>query len=86
MSAQEICDYFSMNYADLLPLDKVEFDRAFKKGRANMRYFAVRQLKAATMGNNGLQASLAILTRFGEEWERAGEMAGVKSFKIVIDD
>lgn len=86
MAPQEVCDWFGMQYSDLLPEDKLAFDLAFKKGRANIRFFAMRQLKASTMGKNGMQASLAILSQFGEEWERSGELAGIKSFKITIDD
>jgi len=84
-SLQEICDYFYMRYEDLLPADKVEVDQAFKKGRVNIRDYALRKLKEACQGKSGMQASLAILSQFGTEWDKADQVAGVKSFKVLLD-
>lgn len=84
-SPQEIADYFYMHYEDLLPADREAFDLAWRRGRVNIRDFALRKLKESCQGRNGMQASLAILSQFGTEWEKAESVAGVKSFKISLD-
>lgn len=86
MSEQEICDYFGLRYEELNEADMAEFNTEFKRGRVNIRDYAMQKLKASCMGKSGMQASLAILTQFGSQWEKAGNMAGVKSFRIELDD
>lgn len=85
MNPQEACNWFGIHYKDLLPADKENFDFAFNRGRANIKFFAMNKLKESCAGKQGLQASLAILSRFGEEWEHSAEMTDVKSFKVVLD-
>jgi hypothetical protein len=82
----EICDYFGIDAKELSAEDRGAFIRAYRRGRTNIKHFALTKLKEQCSGRNGLQASLSILTQFGTEWERAGEMANVKSFKIVLED
>ena len=86
MSRQEACQWFGLDYEELLPYDRERFDRAYKKGRSNMIFYAVGRLKAQMDGRQGVQAALAALSQFGTEWTKADEVAGVKQFKIVIDD
>lgn len=87
MNRQEICDYFGWQYTELTEAHKVAFEKAFKRGRANIKFFAIGKLKEqCSNSRSGMQAALAILSQFGEEWERSGELAGVKSFKITIDE
>ena len=67
----------------------VDFNKAYIRGRTRMKIYAVNALKQACHGRSGLQASLAILTRFGEAWPRLGdaETQGKDfNFKIVLND
>jgi hypothetical protein len=85
MSRQEACQWFGLDYEELLPYDRERFDRAYMKGRSNMIYYAVGKLKQQMDGRQGVQAALAALSQFAEEWTKADELAGVKQFKITID-
>jgi hypothetical protein len=85
MAKQEICDWFGRDYALLNDAERAEFDRAWSKGRTNIRFFAVTKLKEQCNGKDGYKAALAILSQFGSEWEHAESMEKVKSFKIVLD-
>lgn len=72
-------------------LDEVayrEFKRAFTRGRTKFKLHAVTSLKMQMAGRNGLQASLAALTRFAEAWPKLDKSDGEGSynFKIVLDD
>jgi len=86
MSQLEACQWFGLDYSALEQEDRQAFDRAWKKGRSNMIFYAVNKLKEQMHGKNGFQASLAALSQFGTEWTKADNIAGVKSFKIMIDD
>jgi hypothetical protein len=86
MSQQEVLDYFGLVYADLDDEKKQVFDKTWRKGKVNIKHFALTKLKEQMSGRNGMQASLAALSQFGEEWVKAEGVANVKSFKITLDD
>jgi hypothetical protein len=85
MAKQEICDWFGYDYSCLDDEDRAQFDKAWAKGRTNIRFFAVTKLKEQCNGKEGYKAALSILSQFGSEWEHAEGMEKVKSFKIVLD-
>lgn len=70
---------------------KKKFDRAHCRGRTKMKIHAVNALKEQMKGRNGLQASLAVLTRFAEAFPKiADEDGNIKgagfSFRVELDD
>jgi hypothetical protein len=86
-SKQEGLDYFGMTYADLSDVDKSWVDRAYKRGRVNLRDFATRNLKQAmTNSKTGMQASLAALSHLAEQWTISEQVGKVKSFTIKLDE
>lgn len=87
LSPQECLDYFNLNYATLDPETKAKFDIAYKRGKVNMKMYAIRHLKQAMQNSKtGMAASLAALSRFGEDWQVSEQVSKVKSFKITLDD
>ena len=78
-------------YDVLGPAERREFDRAYVRGRTRMKLYAIQALKESMRGRNGLQASLAVLTRFAEAFPQIadgdGNPKGVPfSFRIVAGD
>jgi hypothetical protein len=86
LSKREVLDYWSLDYDDLDKEDQDIFDTAFKRGTVNIKMYALQNLKQAMQqSRTGMQASLAALTQFGEQWTVADQVSKVKSFKVTLD-
>lgn len=89
LSPSEVCDYLRIDYDGLSDAGKKQFDMAYRYAQAQMKVQAVNMLKTAMVGKQGMEASLAVLTRFGEKWpKQEGENApgGVKrAFRVIFD-
>ena len=64
-----------------------EFRRHYTRGRTKFKLHAIHALKAQMNGKQGLQASLAALTRFAEAWPQVNteNAGGTFSFNINMD-
>jgi hypothetical protein len=91
LSKDEVCGYmWGCTYAEIDRAAKADFTRHYTRGRTRMKIYAVNALKQAMHGRQNLQASLAILTRFAEEFPKIadedGNVVGKDfNFKIVVD-
>jgi len=88
LSEAEVLAYMGMDETDLNEEDLRQFKIEYLKGRAQFKYFAVCKLKESMTGRNGMQASLAALTRFAEEWpaSESNDHNGVqRNFRIILD-
>jgi len=90
LSKVEVLDYLGKTEEDFSKEDWVVFEKAWKRGRNALKIHAVQKLKESMSGRNGLQASLATLVRFAEEWPEGStiddKISAGKSFRIVLDD
>lgn len=91
LSQKEVCEYLGWDVVELNEdQDRLkEFQTAYNQGRAQFKLYAVNKLKESMSGKTGMQASLAVLTRFAEEWPTQSEENDLgiqKSFRIVLDD
>lgn len=76
LTENEVCLYiYGYEYKDLPGDFKRQFDRAYCRGRTKMKLFAIQALKDQMRGKNGLDASLAVLTRFADAFPKVTEMA-----------
>ena len=89
LSESESLAYLGLEMEDLSEEDAKQFRVAYKQGRAQFKYFAVTKLKESMSGRTGMQASLAALTRFADEWPTSeiDDHNGVqRTFKIVLGE
>lgn len=88
LSETEALDYLGYTLEELTEEELGDFKLAYRQGRAKFKFYAVGKLKESMAGRNGMQASLAALTRFAEEWPSTqnDDHNGVqRTFKIVLD-
>lgn len=69
MTIQEICDFYGIVLGGLGDDDKFFFCTMFLKGRASGTLKATNKLFNQMSERDGVKASLAYLSRFGENWE-----------------
>ena len=86
LSKPEILDLYNIREDELEPTDRYNLNQAIKKGKATLIKLAVHNLKTQMAGKNGLQASLAALTRFGEKWEHTDAVTGARKLSITFDE
>lgn len=88
LSKEEVLDYLGLKYDELEEEDQKDFDQAYKRGMIELKRHAVLKLKEAMSGKEALSASLAVLTRFADEWEESAEEAAKKtrSFRVILDE
>lgn len=86
LSEKEVCDLLKLDY-DHIQSD--EFVKAYRYAQVQMKMQAVNALRNAMVGKQGMESSLAVLTRFADKWPKAPEDSGVgakKAFRVVFDD
>lgn len=69
MTIQEICDFYGVALENFSDDDKFFFCTMFLKGRASGTLKATTKLFNQMSERDGVKASLAYLSRFGENWE-----------------
>lgn len=73
MTITEICDFYGLAWNNLIDNDKFFLCAFFLKGRSTGTYNATQSLFSQMNGRDGVKASLAYLSRFGENWENIEE-------------
>ena len=89
LTEDEVCLYvYGVPFGELNNEAKVDFMMQFTRGRTNLKIHAINALKTQMHGRNGLQASLATLTRFAEAWPSITneDANGNFNFKIVLKE
>ena len=72
-------------FAELDEALQPDFRRHYTRGRTRFKIYAVNALKIQMNGRNGLQASLAALTRFAEAWPTVQNEGGSGNFNFNIN-
>lgn len=87
LSQDETAEYLDIDLINLNPTERAKFDKAWAKGRIQLKIQAVAKLKDAMSGRNGLEAALHVLTRFAEDWPQAEDVtSGIqKTLKLIVD-
>lgn len=85
LSEQEVCDLLKLDY-DYINTD--EFVKAYKYAQVQMKMQAVNALRNAMVGKQGMESSLAVLTRFADKWPKTADEgpSAKKAFRVVFDD
>lgn len=87
LSKQDVLDYYGLTLERLSDEDTILFNKAYNRGRVNMKLYAVRALKQAmTNSKTGMAASLAALSQLSEQWSDAPQAAAAKSFTISLNE
>lgn len=89
MEPEEVLAWYGLERNDLPPYDEWFFDVTFKRGRLEAKKESVDKLFANMSSQKGLEASLAYLTRFGNErWQsdKNTDPGKVKGLKIILTD
>jgi hypothetical protein len=92
LTEEEVCMYlFGESYTSLGGEFLRRFNRAHCRGRTKMKLLAITALKDQMKTRNGLQASLAVLTRFAEAFPKIADSDGNIngagfSFRVEMDD
>ncbi len=90
LSQEEVLAYLGKEPSDYTEEQWIQFQKAWKRGRTMFKVHAVTKLKESMSGRNGLQASLAALIRFADDWPEGSDLedklGSTKSFRIVLDD
>jgi hypothetical protein len=88
LSKEEVLEYYGLELGDLPPYDRWFFDVTYARGRLIAKQNATAAMFEAMKGRDQLNASLAYMTRFGnEQWkEKAGVAGGAKEIRIVVDE
>ena len=90
LSEDEVSLYvYGVPLGELSEETQRDFMQQFIRGRTNLKIHAINALKTQMHGRQGLQASLATLTRFAEAWPKVGNEesgGGNFNFRIVLKD
>lgn len=71
LSEDEVSLYlWGITAKELAPDDFKEFTRCYTRGRTRMKIAAVNALKNSMHGKHAMEASLAVLVRFSENWRQ----------------
>lgn len=90
LELDEILEYYNIESLDDLPdYDRLFLEVTFKRARIIAKQNATAHLISSMVGANALSASLAYLTRFGNESWKDSNGTGVKppkGIRIVLDE